>query len=207
MKVLLFVLLFFAIRAYANTPDPSLHDRRGAVPSYANGTGENWHDIQIHSTVEIDRKLLHYVQFNVTQKRIQRMLLPKVTTQHMCEFRRAFNGSIGDYKPKSIAEVLAISYPGWSKFLNFIENGQDYNDNPVVKKYDFARLESHVVPEAINHLADLCARRETVLTFMITGSSLCRWKPENWHKPENFPFEIPAQTATGYFHARLMCVK
>jgi|GEM_PF-3498798 len=204
----LLVLLFSSVGLSQDTPLPISRDAFGlGLPQ---GTGQDMERIEVLSTHENFRNV-HYIRFSISANRIDSFDLPRFKMLQKCEFRRSNGGSAGDYKPKGMIFKLDGLLAGTLR-LNLWQTGDrntDYNENPVSREFGFTPQNFQLPPRIAASFRGYCLQsggpKFVILEYKSEG--LCRWKPENWHKPGHFPFEyrptLDAQVRAGVY---LECV-
>ncbi len=172
---------------------------------YASGRGTD----EATVLIGIDPLGSDRARFNVTYNYVSRQAttvrLPPIRMTRTCGLRRASGGSLGDYKPKNINDILWVGSSGTGSiiFRNY-EYGRDTNEVPTVRYYTVANG-NQLSESAKQYLTGLCFRGASNVSLTWTGHGDCRWKPENWFKPGDFPFEYRGPMAKVSFSVPLTC--
>lgn len=181
--------------AHAALADPIPASRAAFALRLPGGTGQDMERVRVLADEAELRNGTYFFRFSMSRRSLLAYNLPHLEVMQKCEFHRASGGRVGDYKPKGFQPTIMIN-TGWNAGFLFQHGawGDDYNDNPVEKRFQFARGPTRIVLNDTSRRAFelFCAAKgpgthEMMISWSLSGR--CRWKPENWHKPENFPFE------------------
>lgn len=166
------------------------------LPTYAGGRGQDQERIRVVAEEEQLRDgSTYFFRFSMGRRRLLAYNLPHIEVMQACEFHRVSGGRIGDYKPKGMQPFIMVG--GGTNAGVLFQHGSlndDYNEVRVEKRFQFARGDTRIVLNAgsLRAFELFCAANgagRQLMTIQWSLGGLCRWKPENWHKPESFPFQ------------------
>lgn len=215
MKIAMIALSALAVLCESASAEPQFppHKQtfRQQVPG---GTGMDFTTIQVFASSDQFYRGDYFIRFNVSGQLIVEAKIPVFRVVQECEFHRASGGSVGDYKPKNIITAVQVGY--YKDFQNDIwfedHWGEDHNDNPVVKDHDFRGLNLAGAGGTIakREMTEECIRSIVPgghhdIAIRWSTSGYCRWKPENWNKPANFPLEYHQGNNSTETRIRLYC--
>jgi hypothetical protein len=195
MRIFLASLTLFTAISAGALAAPVPASRAAFAPRYTGGSGQDMERVRVVAEEEQLRDGTYFFRFSMSRRSLLAYNLPHIEIMQACEFQRTSGGRIGDYKPKGIEAFISIG-TGWNAGTLFQHGNrsEDYNEARVEKRYQFARGETRIVLNDSSRRAFelFCAnkgpgRHQMQIRWWLAGR--CRWKPENWHKPESFPFE------------------